>query len=318
MAALVRTREKLFAARAGRPRPHLDDKILTAWNGLMIAAFARAARVLVDSPRRDDWRQAAVRAASWIRRTLWSDAGQRLLRRFRDGEAAIDAFCEDYAYLAWGAIELFQATGEREWLDWALSLTEAETARFFDERDGGWFSTTGADSSVLLRLKEDYDGAEPAAASVTVGNLIVLGHLTSDESLINRAGRTLERYGPQIGRAVRVMPLMVSNIALWHGGGTQIVIAGDPGAEATRALERAVASRYLPAGVVIPLASDAASAALGERLPWLAAMRTQNGQPTAYVCHDFTCRAPVTDARVLEAELDDVKLRAAGGGIYLT
>jgi uncharacterized protein YyaL (SSP411 family) len=317
MAALIRTREKLFEARATRPRPHLDDKIITAWNGLMIAAFARAARVLADSPRQSEWLGAAVRAATWIRRTLWSESEQRLLRRFRDDDAAIDAFCEDYAYLAWGALELFQATGDRAWLDWALALTAAETARFYDERDGGWFSTTGKDDTVLLRLKEDYDGAEPAAASVTVSNLLVLGHLTSDETLVNRAKRTLERYGPQIARAVRVMPLMVSNLTLWHGGGTQIVLVGDPQSDSTRALARVVAAHYLPASVVIPLASDSAGATLADRLPWLGAMRTRDGRATAYVCHDFTCREPATDADQLAAQLDDVRRQGTGGSIYL-
>src|SRR5262245_27404909 len=209
MAALVRGRAALFRARSARPRPHLDDKVLAAWNGLMIAAFARAARVLVDNPRRDEWRTTAERSAGWVREHLWIPGEQRLLRRFRGGDAAIDAFCEDYAYLVSGLIELFEATGEVGWLDWALELNAVQATRFFDERDGGWFSTSGDDRSVLLRLKEDYDGAEPAAASVTVGNLLALGHLVGDETLRQRAGRTLERYGPQIGRAVRVMPLMV-------------------------------------------------------------------------------------------------------------
>jgi hypothetical protein len=204
---LSNARRTLFEARSRRPRPHLDDKILTAWNGLMVAAFARAARVLVDSPQRETWRQAAVEAARWIREHLWRPDERKLLRRYRDGEAAIDGFCEDYACMVWGLVELFQATGDLDWLDWALELTRVQTALFSDERDGGWFSTTGHDPAVLLRLKEDYDGAEPAAASVTVRNLLTLGHLAGEQALIDRAGRTLERYGPQIGRAVRVMPL---------------------------------------------------------------------------------------------------------------
>jgi len=301
MAALARARPILFDARASRPRPHLDDKILTAWNGLMIAAFARAARVLVDTPRREAWRNAAVDAAGWIRANLWRASDRTLLRRHRDGEAAIDGFCEDYAYLVFGLIELFQATGEVEWLDWALDLTAVQTTRFGDDRDGGWFSTTGADPTVLLRLKEDYDGAEPAAASVTVHNLLALGHVAGEAALIDRARRTLERYGPQIGRAVRVMPLMVANVVLWHGGGTQIVIVGSPGAPAD-ALERVAARQYIPWGVTIPVRDAAAAARLAARLPWIAAM-TSAGGAAAYVCGNFTCQAPESDPQGFERQL---------------
>src|SRR5262249_41880647 len=161
---LSRGRRTLFDARAKRPRPHLDDKIITAWNGLTIAAFARAARVLAGGSRAADWRRAAIRAAETIEQHLWQPAAKRLLRRHRDGESAVNGFCEDYACLAWGLIELYQTTGEARWLDWAVDLTTVQTTMFFDERDGGCFSTTGEDRSVLLRLKEDYDGAEPAAA----------------------------------------------------------------------------------------------------------------------------------------------------------
>ena len=303
MAALARARGTLFDARASRPRPHLDDKILTAWNGLMIAAFARAARVLVNSPRRDEWRTTAERAAAWIHHTLWTD-DRRLLRRYRDGDAAIDGFCEDYAYLVWGLTELFQTTGEGRWLGWALELTALQTSLFHDTRDGGWFSTTAEDPTVLLRLKEDYDGAEPAAASVTVRNLIVLGHLTSDRDLLDRAERTLGRYGSDIGRAVRVIPLMVANLALWHGGAPQIVLAGDPGSSDTRDLEAVIARRYVPAAVTIPLVSDDQRAALGARLPWLAAMSARDGRATAYVCQNFTCQEPVTTPAALERQLE--------------
>ena len=299
---LANARRALFAVREDRPRPHRDEKIITAWNGLMIAAFARATRVLTSSPHRADWRRAAARAAGAIQAHLWRPAERRLFRRYRDGEAAVDAFCEDYACLVWGLTELFQATGDLKWLDWALELTSLETARFFDARDGGWFATTGDDSSVLLRLKEDYDGAEPAAASVTVRNLIALGHLTGDAELISRAERTLQRYGAGLGRAVRVMPFMVADVALWRLPATQIVLVGHPEAADYRALEAVVASRFLPGAVVIPVEPGEAQARLGARLPWLAAMSMRDDRATAYVCREFVCREPVTDAAAL-AEL---------------
>jgi uncharacterized protein YyaL (SSP411 family) len=305
MSALVGARATLAQARAVRPRPHLDDKVLTGWNGLMIAAFARAARVLVTSPRRGEWREAAVRAAAWVREHLWRAGDRRLLRRYRDGDAAIDAFCEDYAFLVWGLIELFQTTGGVEWLDWAIDLTDVQTRLFYDSRDGGWFSTTGEDPTVLLRMKEDYDGAEPAAASVSTANLITLGHLVSDASLTARAQRTLERYGPEIGRAVRVMPFMVANVVSWNAPASQIVLVGGSDGGDLQALERVVAGRYLPSTVVV-LAETVRDPGLAQRLPWLAAMQAVDGRAAAYVCRDFTCEAPVTDPAALEPLVADL------------
>ena len=297
-------RERMYEARAERPRPHLDDKVITAWNGLMIAAFARAARVLVESPRRQVWQSLAVDAARSVRQTLWNDSNRVLLRRYRDGEAAVEAFCEDYACLAFGLIELFQATGDVEWLDWALTLTDVQTERFRDPVDGGWFSTTGDDPSVLLRLKEDYDGAEPSAASVTVHNLMMLAHLTGETRFADLAQKSLERYGPELGRVARIMPMMVSNVAAWHARASQIVIVGEPG-EARTALERVVGRRYLPFAVQVTVTPGPAQDALSAKLPWLAAMKPVDGKPAAYVCTDFACQQPVTSPAELERLLDE-------------
>jgi uncharacterized protein YyaL (SSP411 family) len=303
MTTLTRIRRTLFDARAARPRPHLDDKILTAWNGLMIAAYARAARVLVGSPRREEWRQAAERAASAVRAHLWREDARRLWRRYRDGEAAVDGFCEDYACLVWGLLELTQATGKMEWLRWARELTTIQIERFHDPNDGGWFSTSGDDATVLLRLKEDYDGAEPAAASVTVRNLITIAQLTGEHELLETAGRTLERYGTQIGRVSRVMPLMVANVAFWSAEKSQVVLVGAPGEAHFVALETEVARTYLPWTVVLPVDPSRLDADLAEVLPWVAAMTMRDGRAAAYVCRNFTCQAPVTAPAELAAQI---------------
>jgi uncharacterized protein YyaL (SSP411 family) len=305
-AALDRILEVLFHARAARPRPHLDDKVITAWNGMMIAAFARAARVLVDSPRRGEWLESARGAARALLTHVWRPGEKRLLRRYRDGEAAVDGFCEDYACLTWGLLELFQASGEASWLEHALELTSVQVEQFFDERDGGWFSTTGRDPSVLLRLKEDYDGAEPSAASVTVRNFLVLGNLTGDAAYTDRARRTLERYGSQIGHVVRVMPFMVTNVTYWHARKLQIVFVGPRNSAETLALERMAAQRYMPFAVTVPVDAGASQQALFARMPWLGAMTGRDGRPSAYVCYDFTCQAPVTDAAALEQQLAEI------------
>src|SRR5262249_13303129 len=159
--ALDRARGRLFEARARRPRPHLDDKVLTAWNGLMIAAFARAARVLAE----DRYLQAARRAAGVLRDRMWNPDTGTLLRRYRDGHAEIEGYAEDYAFLIFGLLELFQTDPDSAWLHWAIELQRRQDTLFWDGQEGGWFSTTGRDPTVLLRMKEDYDGAEPTASS---------------------------------------------------------------------------------------------------------------------------------------------------------
>ena len=304
MGVLARRRATLFDAREERPRPHLDDKVITAWNGLMIAAFARAARVLAASPRRGEWRTGGrSRRRGGARDALASGRAPTLppvpRRRRRDRRVL-----RGLRVPRVGLIELFQATGDARWLDWAIELTDVQIELFFDERDGGWFSTTGDDPSVLLRLKEDYDGAEPSAASVTVRNLITLGHLTGDAALTARAERTLERYGTEIGRVVRVMPLMVANVALWRLPSAQVVLVGRKDRADFRALESAMASRLLPATVVIPVEPGESQLHVAARLPWLGAMQMRDDKATAYVCRDFVCREPVTDAEALGRALE--------------
>ena len=301
LGALGRIRERLFRARQGRPRPHLDDKILTAWNGLMIAAFARAGRVLVARPSSSEYLDAARRAASFIRDTLWSNGV--LLRRYRDGEAAIEGYAEDYAYLIWGLLELFAADGDAGWLEWALTLQSRLDARFWDEKEGGWFSTTGDDPTVLLRLKEDYDGAEPAASSVAALNTLTLSHVTGDEGMRTKAERTIGRYGPRVGAAGRTVPMMLCALSAWHAGQSQIVVAGD--AHAAAPLLEELARHYLPFAIVIRIAGRGSDDRLAGLLPFTAAMTPHEGA-AAYVCRNFTCRQPVTTVADLAREIGAV------------
>ena len=303
--ALGRARQALCAARARRPRPHLDDKVLSAWNGLMIAAFARASRVLPADPRARGWRDAAARAATSIRARLWHDDRQILLRRYRDGDAAIDGYCEDYASMVFGLLELFQATGRAAWLEWALALRARQNALFADDDAGGWFSTSGADPALLLRMKEDYDGAEPSAGSIAAMNELVVAHLTGARDAFDRAERALARFGPNLGRVARVVPLLASVLSARHAPFTQVVIAGPAGRPDTEALGAAAASRYLPFAVVIAV-DPAEQDALGRVLPWLGSMGLHDGAAAAYVCRDFTCRAPVTTPEELHAGLDRI------------
>jgi uncharacterized protein len=305
MAAIGRARRVLFEARAKRPRPHLDDKIITSWNGMMIAAFARAARVLPERPGAQDYLATARAAAEFIRRCLWNSAEQRLLRRYRDGAAAIEAYAEDYASLVWGLLELFQADADPVWLEWARDLQARQDALFWDDEEAGWFSTTGKDPSVLLRLKEDYDGAEPSASAMSVLNLIALGHLLDDEEARRKAERTLARYGPHAGRAGRVIPLMLAGLSTWHASTSQVVVLGARDAEDTAALKAEIARHYLPFAVVIPVEPGDHQSRLATLMPFVGPMRLQDGRATAFVCRNFTCRAPVSTPDALSRELEE-------------
>jgi uncharacterized protein YyaL (SSP411 family) len=302
--ALKDARLRMFHARLERPHPQLDDKVLTSWNGLMIAAFARMARVLpAFSDRGLDaaapYLAAAQRAAGFIRARLWIADSGTLLRRFRDGHAEIDAYAEDYADLTFGLLELFQADGDPAWLEWAVALQRRQDELFWDEAEGGWFSTTGRDPSVLLRMKEDYDGAEPTASSVSVLNLLVLSHLMENPQWTERIERTLRLFGVRLEQIGRAVPMMGAALSTSVAGVQQIVLVGED--DDRRRLSRVVAHCYLPFAVTIDV-RDVHRERLAALMPFLEAMPGATGG-AAYVCRDFACQAPVSDARLLEGIL---------------
>ena len=299
---LSRARASLLAARSARPRPQLDDKVLTAWNGLMIAAYARAGRVLEG---RSDYVDVAGRAAAFVRTNLWQVERGTLLRRYRQGAAGVEAYAEDYAYLIYGLLELFQAGGDAGWLEWALSLQQRLDQLFWDPIDGGWYSTTGADASVLLRLKEEYDGAEPSATSVALLNLLVLSHLTGDAVMVDRVMTTFGTFGASASMRGRGVPMMLSALSTYHAGVSQIVIVGEPDAADTRALSEVVRRHYMPTAVLIPV-SEAQRESLSRLLPWTSSLCRRNGRATAFVCRDFACQTPTTSVDELDAQLEGI------------
>jgi uncharacterized protein YyaL (SSP411 family) len=294
-------RVRLFEARVGRARPHLDDKVLTAWNGLMIAALSRGARLVISgrtSERDDRFLNAAKRAASFFRARMWDEKSRTLLRRYRNGHTAIEAYAEDYACLVFGLIELFQADADPRWLDWAVALQRRQDELFWDEQDGGWFGTSGNDPSVLLRMKEDYDGAEPSASSMSVLNLLFLSHLIPDESWSVKIDRTLRLFGVRLEQLGRAVPMMAAAFSTYSAGLQQIVIVGNGD---RRALDQAAARRYLPFAVTISV-DERGRDELAALLPLIGAMSPIDERAAAYVCRDFECRRPVTTP----GELDEL------------
>ena len=290
--AFARIRAALFQARAARPRPPLDDKVLTAWNGLMIAALARAGRVLAGRPVAAECLRAAQAAAHFVRRTLWTPVPPGLLRRYRAGEAGIAGYAEDYAFLIFGLLELLQSDGDPEWLAWAIQLQQLQDEQFWDDADGGWFSTSGDDPSVLLRLKEDYDGAEPSATAVSVANLMTLAHLQPSPEWQERIERTLARVGSRPGAAARAVPMLLCSLSAWHSGLEQIVLVGHPDAEMMATLKQELAAHYRPFAIQLPVRPGPLQATLAGRLDFVRTMAGET-KPAIFVCRDFTCQRPV-------------------------
>jgi uncharacterized protein YyaL (SSP411 family) len=266
----------------------------------MISAFARGAQVLGDS----EYAKAAVKAAEFLQRELFDERRGLLYRSYRDGRSAVEGFAEDYAFLIQGLIDLYEATFEVRWLQWAERLQQTMDAVFRDEARGGYFSSAAGDVNLILRLKDDYDGAEPAAGSVAAMNLFRLSAISSNGSeLRDRALRTIEALRPQWEKAPHALPQLLCALEMALEPPRQVVIAGDPQAADFRALaavlqERAGARRSL-------LAADGGDGQrwLAERAAWLADMKPMSGRATAYVCEHFTCRPPVSEVAGLRAAL---------------
>ncbi len=275
--AFAADRAALFAARALRPRPHLDDKILTAWNGLMISAFARAGAAFTDPALI----ATARRAAEFLRAELTTPEGD-LLRTWRDGRAAIPAFAEDHACLIAGLLDLYEATFERPWLDWALDLQTRLDARFFDGTS--YPGSTDADPLVPLRLRDDYDGAEPAASSVAAQNLLRLAAMTHDDALRERARTVVESFATILARMPSAVPQMLCALDQLLAPPAQAVVAGTPGDPEFDALAARVRPEFAPNRVLLRAGDTAATAD----------MTPLNGRATLYVCENFTCQAPIT------------------------
>jgi uncharacterized protein YyaL (SSP411 family) len=296
--SLARSREKLLSIRAKRPRPHLDDKIISAWNGLMISAFARAAQVLDESR----YLALASDAAKFIREHLYDKSRKVLYRNYREGRSEIQGFADDYAFVIQGLVDLYEASFDVEWLKFAVELQATQDRFFVDEKNGGYFSTSGKESSVPLRMKDDNDSAEPAASSVAAINLLRLAQFRDDKQLEERGRRTIDAFSATLSHFASAMPQMLVALDFSLSKPRQIVIAGKIDNMKTQALLKEVHRHFLPNTVLILADGAEGQAYLGEKNEAIRAMSMVDGKPAAYVCENFTCKAPVTDPKQL-AEL---------------
>ncbi len=292
---LTRSRETLLPIRDKRPRPHLDDKIIAAWNGLMISAYARAAQVL-DEPRYLD---AATRAAKFVRANLYDEKSKLLYRNYREGRSTIEGFADDYTFVIQGLLDLYEASFDIAWLKFAIQLQETQDRLFFDEKSGGYFSTSGKDTSVVLRMKDDNDSAEPAASSVAALNLLRLAQFRGDKQFEDRGRKTLDAFAPTVTHFASAMPQLLVALDFSLSKPRQIVIAGKPDALETKALLKEVHRHFLPNRILILADGGDGQSFFGEKNEAIRAMSPVDGKSAAYVCENFTCKAPVTDSKAL-------------------
>ncbi len=289
--SLQQARAKLLAARAKRVRPHLDDKILTSWNALMISAFAKAAQVL------DDRRYliAAQRAASFVLTRMYNPATGILSRRFREGDAAIHGFLDDYAFLIAALLDLYAADFDVQHLKQAFTLSGKMRELFEDSDGGAFYMTAPGDSSLVMRLKDDYDGAEPSGNSVALLDLLRLAHLTDRADFRQAANRTLDALMPKMSAQPVAVPQMLVALDYSLAVRREVVIAGEATAAATREFLRELHSRFLPYTVTLLADSDSTRGKLTAFFPAAGLMRPVDGRPAAYVCENYSCRLPTTE-----------------------
>ena len=292
---LARGRKTLFEARAKRPRPHLDDKVITAWNGLMISGLARAGATL-DDP---SFIKLAGEAAQFLHDELCATPGKNLHRSWREGERGPKGFATDYACLIHALLDLYQASFEIRWLRWAVALQEEMDRLFLDREKGGYYSVHTDMAHSVLRIKEDYDGAEPSPNSLAALNLARLAAMLDSKSYAEQAAKITTLFGSSLEKSPSAVPALVMAFDFLHRGKQQIVLAGDKSSPEFLALRKEVHGHFLPNAVLLHADGGAAQSWLGEKNQALSAMKPLGGKAAAYVCQNYACQAPVTDPAAL-------------------
>ncbi|MEP4079107.1 thioredoxin domain-containing protein [Haloferula sp.] len=296
---LASASQRLFDAREKRSHPHLDDKVLTAWNGLMISAYARAHKQLGDSSDL----ASATRAAEFIKKNLYDADRGVLLRSYRDGSSGVDGFAADYAFLIQGLIDLYEAGFDIRWLRWADLLQKKQDELFLDKEHGGYFATTGKDASVLIRPKESYDGAEPSENSVSAQNLQRFGSILHQPDRIEQAKKIVRTFGTELKESPTALPKMLVSSAALQSKPAQIVIAGEPGAADTKALIKLARTHAKPNQVIVIADGGDAQKFLASHAEFFESIKTIDGKATAYICENFVCQLPSNDPAVVEEML---------------
>ena len=287
---LESARQKLFEVREQRTHPYKDDKILVDWNGLMIAALAKGAQVLNEP----DYANAAMCAADFILRDMRSPDG-RLFHRYRDGEAGISAHLDDYAFLIWGLLELYEATFKIRYLEFALDFTKDLLTCFWDEETGGLFFTAEDAEDMIMRQKEIYDGAIPSGNSVAALNLLRLSRITARSEFEDKAWQITKTFADNVRQIPMAYTQLLSALDFGFGPSIEVVIAGKSSSRDTQAMVNAVRRQFSPNKVLLFVPGEILSPGITRIAKFTKYQTSIDGKATAYVCRDYVCSAPTTD-----------------------
>ncbi len=298
LAILEGSEKKLLAKREKRVRPHLDDKVITSWNGLMIGAFARGGAIL-DAP---EMITAAQKSAHFIKRNLYDVKTGLLKRRYRDGTAGLQGQLDDYSFLVAGLLDLYQVVHDPELLKWSLALTDSQVKHFWDEKNHAFFNSA-QDASLIVRMKGDYDGAEPSANSIAAMNLIRLAELTENEEYRNKAKQLMEFFSDRLNKYPQGLVQMLCAWDQFQKKSQQVIIAGKKDKDDTRKLFETVYKNYNPGRIVLLADGGENQKYLAKMLPFFGSAEVLEGKATAYVCKDFTCLVPTSDVETLAKQL---------------
>ncbi|HYB67936.1 MAG TPA: thioredoxin domain-containing protein [Candidatus Acidoferrales bacterium] len=286
-------RLKLLAARQKRVHPSIDDKILTDWNGLMIVALAEAGRVF-DEP---EYLAAARKAADFIIGNLF-DAEGKLLHRYRQGEARIEGFLDDYAFFTWGLVELYEAVFETKYLRYAIDLADEMLAHFWDKELGGFYQTADYSEAAFLRSKGIYDGAYPSGNSAAALDLVYLARMTGETRFEEKAAQLMRAFSTEVTKEPSAHAQLMSALDFALGPSSEVVVVGDPQKEDTARMLKTLWSKFLPRKVVI-LCSTAKPQEIADIAKFIENMHGEGDKAAAFVCRGHVCNLPTTDVRIM-------------------
>jgi uncharacterized protein YyaL (SSP411 family) len=285
-----RISSKLLTARNSRPRPERDDKILTDWNGLMIAAFAKAAQVL-DKP---EYGEAAKRATQFILDNLRTQDG-KLLHRWREGRAGLTASAADYSFITWGLLELYSWDFDPKWLKYALDLTSNLIENYWDDKLGGFYLTVYDKKSMLPRIKESIDTAMPSSNSVSMFNLLKLSRLTGNHTFEEKAAKISSLSSSRVKDSPLAFPMLLAAHDLAQAPSQEVVIVGKKDADDTKEMLKTLRKNYFPNAIVLFKPAGEANSQIMKFANYIEFMNAIDSKATAFVCTNFKCDFPTTD-----------------------